>query len=468
MSTDFRSLCAELIKIIEEHCNPDEYALLDVANVLSRARAALAAVPVGEGPSERIVSIAKAVQECAFAHEPDARLIGNVCAEDVADLCSAALPRWGCPAAPPAPEVGEVGEVCEWLENHAAHLRKMQEIGALPETELQEMLSRTATLLSQLFALAAPAVVPAGEGPSERIISIAKAVQECAFAHEPDARLIGNVCAEDVADLCSAILARWGRPATPPAPPKAGEAIQPAGRSGLTWEDAIHGLRDVLADQTEDAIQRVWQRSRIVTAMDLMAANTPTPPAPEVDSRARELRRLLAVLLDFLCLPGHGVTEEDWRQACVLSGRYCEPFLSKSPATPPAPEVGEVAELVRRLRDLHSIPLLEERERAATLLEQQQHLLKLAGAELDRLVEQQAAPAPAVVPVAVSERLPDSRPESEGGDCDAEGRCWAFMPRSATPFPNWTLIWRGHMQPYHTHWRPASAIPLPHAGEVEG
>jgi hypothetical protein len=42
---------------------------------------------------------------------------------------------------------------------------------------------------------------------SERIASIAKAVQECAFAWEPDARLIGNVCAEDIADLCGAILA---------------------------------------------------------------------------------------------------------------------------------------------------------------------------------------------------------------------------------------------------------------------
>jgi hypothetical protein len=80
-----------------------------------------------------------------------------------------------------------------------------------------------------------------------------------------------------------------------------------------------------------------------------------------------------------------------------------------------------------------------------------------------------APPAPAVVPVAVSERLPDSRPESEGGggDCDAEGRCWVFMPPRTTPFPNWTLLWIGHMQPYHSHWLPASAIPLPQAGEGE-
>ena len=78
------------------------------------------------------------------------------------------------------------------------------------------------------------------------------------------------------------------------------------------------------------------------------------------------------------------------------------------------------------------------------------------------------APAPAVVPVAVSERLPDPRPESYGGHCDAEGRCWVFMPPRATPFPNWTLLWIGHMQPYHSHWLPASAIPLPQGGEGEG
>jgi hypothetical protein len=64
------------------------------------------APPAGEGPSERIISIAKAVQEHAFGWEPDARLIGNVCAEDVADLCGAILAHQPCPIAPPAPEVG--------------------------------------------------------------------------------------------------------------------------------------------------------------------------------------------------------------------------------------------------------------------------------------------------------------------------------------------------------------------------
>jgi hypothetical protein len=119
------------------------------------------------------------------------------------------------------------------------------------------------------------------------------------------------------------------------------------------------------------------------------------------------------------------------------------------PPAPPAPEVGEVVELVAALMEPgdpfpeYRTITCEQADRAAILL------------------QQLSAPTPAGVPVAVSERLPG------GGDCDAEGRCWFFMPRSATPFPNWTLLWIGHMQPYHSHWLPAHAIPMPQAGEGE-
>ena len=87
--TDWRALCAELhqcLEYIDRTCDvPIPGTLLD------RARAALAQPePEGVG-DERITSIAKAVQECAFAWEPDARLIGNVRAEDIADLCGAVL-----------------------------------------------------------------------------------------------------------------------------------------------------------------------------------------------------------------------------------------------------------------------------------------------------------------------------------------------------------------------------------------
>ncbi len=63
-----------------------------------------------------------------------------------------------------------------------------------------------------------PRAQPEPEGPTERIASIATAVRECAFGWEPTARLIGNVCAEDVADLCGAILTRYARPAIEPVP----------------------------------------------------------------------------------------------------------------------------------------------------------------------------------------------------------------------------------------------------------
>jgi len=70
MITDFRTLCAELIKIVEEHCNPDEYALLDVVNVLSRARTALATtflppepttsqITFNDSPTEEIIRLDK-------------------------------------------------------------------------------------------------------------------------------------------------------------------------------------------------------------------------------------------------------------------------------------------------------------------------------------------------------------------------------------------------------------------------
>lgn len=76
-------------------------------------------------------------------------------------------------AAPPAPLDGEVGELVAWLNNHAAHLRTMEGIGALPETELQERLDRAAALLQQqaaeLAALRAGVVpVAVSERPWER------------------------------------------------------------------------------------------------------------------------------------------------------------------------------------------------------------------------------------------------------------------------------------------------------------
>jgi hypothetical protein len=104
MSTDYRTELQRLVKAYDEHGGkwPDhhEQALFQAVKA---ARTALAQ-PEPEGVGERIASIATAVRECAFGWEPTARLIGNVCAEDVADLCGAVLTRYARPAIEPVPD----------------------------------------------------------------------------------------------------------------------------------------------------------------------------------------------------------------------------------------------------------------------------------------------------------------------------------------------------------------------------
>lgn len=71
--------------------------------------------------------------------------------------------------------------------------------------------------LRELKAAALAQPEPQG-ATDERITSIAKAVQECARAWSPNIRLLGNVSADDIDDLCNFVLARWGRPAIEPVP----------------------------------------------------------------------------------------------------------------------------------------------------------------------------------------------------------------------------------------------------------
>lgn len=121
--------------------------------------------------------------------------------------------------------------------------------------------------------------------------------------------------------------------------------------------------------------------------------------------------------------------------------------LAARPAAPPAPEVGQVATELQELAEACDGTLAMARvqrlfTRAATLL------------------QQLSAPAPVVVPVAVSERLP------EPGDCDVEGRCWWSTPPACGPHkirPCWTFD--SEIMEGDTHWLPAHAIPLPQAGE---
>lgn len=135
------------------------------------------------------------------------------------------------------------------------------------------------------------------------------------------------------------------------------------------------------------------------------------------------------------------------------------------PATPPAPVEGEVGKLVVDMRstasglESHFYPQTAALiYRDAALLEQYQGSVKSAPSLT-------IAPAPPVVPIPVSERLPG------GWDCDAGGSCWIWTADDVDGVGHWSYSHRDWAQEGDvTHWLPAHALPLPapQGGEVEG
>ena len=49
--------------------------------------------------------------------------------------------------------------------------------------------------------------------------------------------------------------------------------------------------------------------------------------AKELEASRDRLRELLSKAIDVLVLPGHAFCEADWKEACLLSGRWCAPYL---------------------------------------------------------------------------------------------------------------------------------------------
>ncbi len=87
-------------------------------------------------------------------------------------------------------------------------------------------------------------------------------------------------------------------------------------------------------------------------------------------------------------------------------------------------------------------------------------------AALDEYRDLLAQPAPVVVPVPVSERLPG--PE----DCDAEGRCW-FFHTSTIGGNEWFLSQLPKVSEWYrwqsiTHWLPHGALPVPGVEGADG
>lgn len=190
---DYRALCAELVEQLQRAISEHGFCLAAEDALMHRARTALAQ-PEPEGPS-----IEEFVSQCRPLDD-----------ETLALLTPEVRWRLYDEASGDQPEPEGVTDEASSLARELREIAECCDISSGLEPAVP-VLTRAADLLEQLAQ-------PEPEGPSERIASIATAIQECAFGWEPTARLIGNVCAEDVADLCTAVLARWGRPALRPVP----------------------------------------------------------------------------------------------------------------------------------------------------------------------------------------------------------------------------------------------------------
>lgn len=128
---DFRALCARALKAEElilpgggDFWRDHEEEAQALGRLMSDIRAALS-VPQQGAPSDRIRQIADDVKYSASSWDSDVRILGNVTAEDVADLCDAVLARHGAQAAPVAEVTGD------WFYDFAQWLAKEMPAGTV-------------------------------------------------------------------------------------------------------------------------------------------------------------------------------------------------------------------------------------------------------------------------------------------------------------------------------------------------
>jgi hypothetical protein len=236
----------------------------------------------------------------------------------------------------------EAGEVADWLHDHALSCRELgrndwaaqstraatllQQLSAIEnlkttnwkarcaeladrlddaltytvqsdtERSMRQLITRTRTALAQPEPEGPPMPVPGDaeglaevfwgryeqpepQGPTERIASIATAVREWAFGWEPTARLIGNVCAEDVADLCGAILTRWGRPTIEPVP-VAKRLPGPGDCLGRPWEETDAGFCWWMFPPFGKMVFPAWAYLERILAVFASTGRVPLAPPP--------------------------------------------------------------------------------------------------------------------------------------------------------------------------------------------
>lgn len=226
-----------------------------------------------------------------------------------------------------------------------------------------------------------------------------------------------------LASEARAALSRWGRPAAPPA--------------------------DLPPDYIDEWITN--PRDRALLEVFHKACNAEGGSADEVI-----LRGLKAVLQDGLSR-SHRLQQENHRfrepERTILCDILANGTLLPDPdgtryGIPPAPLEGEVGELVAALRSTADGLESQAYPQTAALITRAADLLS-----------QQAAPAPAVVPVAI----PGEQWHEDDGAClwwrfPIEEPPWAGDPREDD--------WPG----YHTHFTRivCPVLPAPQGGEVEG
>ena len=167
---DFRVLCAEMLQAFDDYFRcPIDASFKPFA----AARAALAAEPVGEGPTD------EDLDEFAlfwWGSDLDERTVTDVIeSTSMTAFARDILAPWGRPATPPAPEPGEVGSL-------AVLLTLGSDCGGGAKLSPQQC-RRAATLLKQQAA-PAPVVVPVAEISDSAVLAITESLgmiaMECA------------------------------------------------------------------------------------------------------------------------------------------------------------------------------------------------------------------------------------------------------------------------------------------------
>jgi hypothetical protein len=309
---------------------------------------------------------------------------------------------------------------------------------------------------------AAPAALaqPEGEGPGEQEID--------AFIHQWwEAFGKGYLPNSSDKALVAAALARWGRPATPPAP----EAIAAVGNCArIELVVALHALCSQFEHETAaftgDDLKAVLghvNHARKISAKHNRNGPGCAPPAPEVGlGEGSTMAEEALVSLERIQHGdvSHGSDDFDFIANALGQLRRAATLLQR----PSAPAPAGVAPIshAERLR-------IMKRGITAGYNLGHHHTVEGGWGDPDEVAADYAqemledlgdAPAPAAVPVAVSERLPTT----EAGDFDRRGRCWWGHPGGEQFVPSWRLCERPDAS-HFTQWRPHHAIPLPQAGE---